>query len=98
MVTQIQRTSWNPRIVNPRRKRKSANETAVVEFCYDLEIIITEHKFKASQIYNADEIGLYWRAMPKRTLAHDTEKSAAGFKMNKELPFCAALTPQVSIN
>ncbi|KAH0818470.1 hypothetical protein GEV33_004321 [Tenebrio molitor] len=48
------------------------------------ENIITEHNFKASQIYNADEIGLYWRAMPKRTLAHDTEKSAAGFKMNKD--------------
>jgi hypothetical protein len=65
-------------------EKLSANETAFVEFCYDLENIITEHNFKASQIYNADEIGLYWRAMPKRTLAHDTEKSAAGFKMNKD--------------
>lgn len=35
-------------------------------------------------IYNADETGLYYRALPTRTLASKSEGEVSGFKVNKE--------------
>ena len=39
--------------------------------------------YEPRDIYNADETGLYWRAIPDGTLAHKTEQ-AAGCKVPKE--------------
>lgn len=57
-------------------EKLSADDVAMVEFCYDLENLITEHDLKPEQVYNDDETGLYWKAMPKRTLAAGSETSA----------------------
>lgn len=65
-------------------EKLSADEVAIVEFCYDLECLIKEHDLKLDQIYNADETGLYWRAMPTRTLAAGNETNAPGYKANKD--------------
>jgi hypothetical protein len=35
-------------------------------------------------IYNADETGIYYRALPERTLACNKEKDVYGFIPNKE--------------
>ena len=40
-------------------------------------------QYKAKDIYNADKTGLYYRAMPDRTHALNTEKVSGG-KKNKE--------------
>lgn len=65
-------------------EKLDANEVGMVEFCYDLENLILEHKLKPEQIYNADETGCYWKAIPTRTLASEGEKSAPGFKIKKD--------------
>lgn len=59
-------------------EKLSADDVAMVEFCYDLEKLITEHDLKPEQVYNGDETGLYWKAMPRRTLAAGSETSAPG--------------------
>lgn len=35
-------------------------------------------------MYNCDETGLFWKALPKKTLASSSESSAAGYKVRKE--------------
>lgn len=59
-------------------EKLSADDVAMVEFCYDLENLLVEHDLKPEQVYNGDETGLYWKAMPKRTLALGSETSAPG--------------------
>ena len=46
--------------------------------------LVQKHDLKPCQIYNPDETDLYWRCVPTRTLASGEDKSASGFKMNKE--------------
>lgn len=35
-------------------------------------------------VYNADETGLNWKALPKKSLASRQENVARGFKVSKE--------------
>ncbi|XP_045464221.1 jerky protein homolog-like [Harmonia axyridis] len=65
-------------------EKLSADNVAMVEFCYDLENLIKEHDLRPEQVYNGDETGLYWKAMPRRTLAAGSESSAPGFKVSKD--------------
>lgn len=65
-------------------EKLSADECAMVEFCYELESVIKEHSLRPAQIYNADETGVYWKSMPTRTLASENEKSAPGYKIKKD--------------
>ncbi|KAJ3649085.1 hypothetical protein Zmor_020847 [Zophobas morio] len=65
-------------------EKLSADEVALTEFCYELENIILERDLKLDQVYNADETGLFWKTMPTKTLAHESEKCASGFKTNKD--------------
>ena len=46
--------------------------------------LVQKHDLKPCQMYNPDETGLYWRCVSTRKLASGEEKSASGFKMNKE--------------
>ncbi|KAJ8945532.1 hypothetical protein NQ318_020377 [Aromia moschata] len=49
-------------------EKLSADDVAMVEFCYDLENLITEHDLKPEQVYNADETGLFGRQHRKEHL------------------------------
>lgn len=40
--------------------------------------------YSKDQIFNADETGLNFKMLPKRSLASRDEKSAPGHKMNKQ--------------
>jgi len=40
--------------------------------------------YSRDDIYNADETGINWRALPRKSLASKREKSAPGFKVSKE--------------
>jgi hypothetical protein len=44
--------------------------------------IIKEKGLVPAQIYNADETGLHWQAMPTRTLASLRETNAPGYKIS----------------
>ena len=46
--------------------------------------IIEEEGLSLSQVYNCDETGLYWKALPTKTLASQREEKAPGYKVSKE--------------
>lgn len=43
-----------------------------------------QFNFKLENIYNADETGINWCSLPRKTLASGTEKSCAGGKVRKD--------------
>ncbi|GFW69232.1 jerky protein homolog-like [Trichonephila clavipes] len=45
---------------------------------------IAEGNYSPQQIYNADETGLNFRALPKKSFASQDEKSAPGYKKSKD--------------
>ena len=54
------------------------------KYCETFENLVCEYGLTSDCIYNADETGLYWRCLPKKTLAGQNETSAPGFKLHKE--------------
>jgi hypothetical protein len=62
----------------------SCDEPAADEFKNEIQKLIANEGFIPEQIFNADETGLYWKCLPKKTLAYETETSAAGRKVKKQ--------------
>lgn len=70
----------------------SVNQDDVREFVEKLPSILLE--YSPENIYNADETGLFYKALPDKTLALKTEKCIGG-KMAKDrltILFCASMT------
>ena len=65
-------------------EKNSADHDAAMRYNNIFSRLVQKHDLKPCQIYNADETDLYWRCVPTRTLAGGEEKSAFGFKINKE--------------
>jgi hypothetical protein len=65
-------------------EKLSADQSAVEPFINELNQVITNQSLQPSQIYNADESGLFWKLLPDRTLVTSTEKTAPGRKTSKE--------------
>ena len=57
---------------------------AVEPFHLKLLELIREEGLAPGQIYNADETGLYWRAMPKNSQVRKGEEKKRGKKSSKE--------------
>lgn len=62
----------------------SSDCDAAKEYLGEFEKIIREGKYSPQQIYNADETGLNFRALPTKSLASKAEGHAPGFKMCKD--------------
>lgn len=62
----------------------SANEEAVEPFRKALDEVLKKEKINLSQLYNFDETGLYWRALPDTTQASKAEKNTPGRKISKD--------------
>ena len=62
----------------------SANDSSVRPFLDDFHKTLESEGYILEQIYNCDETGLYWRALPNRTMASIKENKANGFKISKE--------------
>ena len=62
----------------------SANKDAVGDFKSMLCQLIKDEGLVLGQVYNCDETGLYWKALPSRTLASRKEEKAPGYKVRKE--------------
>lgn len=45
---------------------------------------VLEKGYSRDDVYNADETGINWRALPSKSLASRREQSAPGFKVSKE--------------
>ncbi|CAI6358933.1 unnamed protein product [Macrosiphum euphorbiae] len=65
-------------------EKLSSKEDSIKPFQEEFEQLVIQKKFKAEQIYNADESGLFWRMLPDHTLVSSTEKAAPGRKIMKE--------------
>ena len=62
----------------------SANKVCLGDFKANLLQIIEEEGLSLSQVYNCDETGLYWKALPTKTLASQREEKAPGYEVSKE--------------
>ncbi|KAK8383375.1 hypothetical protein O3P69_019034 [Scylla paramamosain] len=63
---------------------KSANLPSAEEFVDRFAKIVEEHNLMSEQIYNADETGLFYRCLPRTTLASESEGDVKGFKQSKD--------------
>lgn len=59
----------------------SSNKDAYLEV---LKSIIEEGEYTPQQVFNVDEIGLYWKRMPEGTFISVEEKAQPGFKSSKD--------------
>lgn len=62
----------------------SGDQTSAEQFVKDFEMFVLEEGYLPEQLFNADETGLYWKCLPSKTLAHESEKAAPGHKSSKE--------------
>lgn len=65
-------------------EKLSANSAVVSEYVSKLQAEIKNRNLTRSQVYNCDETGLNWKALPQRTLASSSEMTAPGYKAQKE--------------
>ncbi|XP_025192185.1 jerky protein homolog-like [Melanaphis sacchari] len=65
-------------------EKLSSKVDCIEPFQKYFEQLVIQKNFKAEQIYNADESGLFWRMLPEHTLVSSTEKAAPGRKIMKE--------------
>ncbi|XP_043466354.1 tigger transposable element-derived protein 2-like [Leptopilina heterotoma] len=73
------------RELNIEEEKMSAASVEIVnDFKVKFQKIIDENGFTRDQVYNADETGLNYKALPTKTLAPICEKYAPGFKMQKQ--------------
>lgn len=72
------------------------NETAASKFCENFQEFVETENLHPEQIYGADQTGLFWKCLPSRTLALETEQSTFGYK--RESLLCAVQMPQVYTN
>ena len=45
---------------------------------------IEERGLSRDQVFNADETGFFWKALPEKTLASSKESNVHAFKMRKD--------------
>lgn len=62
----------------------SGDKDAAEEFVADFNKFVESENLLPEQIFNTDESGLYWKCLPTKTLAFQTEKNAPGHKVSKE--------------
>lgn len=65
-------------------EKLSADSTCIADFQETLQSKIAELNLVREQVYNCDETGLNWKALPQKTLATVSEKTAPGFKVQKD--------------
>lgn len=65
-------------------KMSAASVESVNAYKEKFKRMIAESGLTRDQVYNADETGLNYKALPTKTLASFSEKYAPGFKMQKQ--------------
>ncbi|CAK9825672.1 Tigger transposable element-derived protein 1 [Anthophora retusa] len=62
----------------------SGDQKAAEEYQLKLKKIIADGGYSPDQVFNADETSLFWKKMPRRTYVAKSQKSAGGFKVEKD--------------
>lgn len=65
-------------------EKLSADEASADSFREELKKILEEEGYDADFVYNADETGLNWKALPNQSLVARHEENAPGYKARKE--------------
>ncbi|KFD61572.1 hypothetical protein M514_08469 [Trichuris suis] len=65
-------------------EKVSADESSASTFKDELKRYLDQEGYDEEFIYNADETGLQWKALPKRSLASRAEDATTGCKPSKE--------------
>ncbi|CAK9822349.1 Tigger transposable element-derived protein 1 [Anthophora retusa] len=65
-------------------KSASVDNEAARTYPKELQKIIKQRGYTTDQVFNADETGLWWRKMPKRTFISKKEKITPGFNVSKD--------------
>jgi hypothetical protein len=65
-------------------EKKLSNQEAAEGYIDTSARIVQELNLTPEKIYNANEAGLFWHCLPKKTLAGGDEIFVDGFKLNKE--------------
>jgi hypothetical protein len=66
-------------------EKLSANSAVIAEYREQFKEEVTKLNLIREQVYNCDETGLNWKALPQKTLASLSETSAPGFKVQKDM-------------
>lgn len=72
------------RLLTQTGEKLSSDEASVQPFIDKFKQTIEEMDLCPDQVYNADESGLFWRLLPKKTFVHRDEASAPGRKLAKD--------------
>lgn len=67
----------------------SSDNAAAQAYLDEFSNIISEGGYSPQQVYNADETGLNFKALPNKTLASQQENRAPGFKMEERVTLMA---------
>lgn len=65
-------------------EKLSGDQQAADDFQRYIEEFVSSENLSYEQIYNADESGLFWKCLPTRTLAFQSEQKVSGHKSSKE--------------
>ncbi|XP_024943536.1 jerky protein homolog-like [Cephus cinctus] len=65
-------------------ERLSSDTESANTFVDEFKRFVEDNGYTKRNIYNADESGLSWRSLPRKTLVCSDENSAPGRKVNKE--------------
>lgn len=65
-------------------KNLNGDLTTATLFNDEFNSLLSKLNLSPDQVYNADESGLFWKMLPSKTLAVQSEKSAPGHKSSKE--------------
>ncbi|KAK9687219.1 Tc5 transposase DNA-binding domain [Popillia japonica] len=66
------------------REKLSADTASAEEYLSEFGGLVSSENYSSQQIYNADESGLNFKALPTKSLAFQEESSAPSSKMNKQ--------------
>ena len=65
-------------------EQSSADHVAAAEYISEFADVVAAGNYSPQELYNANETGLNFKALPKKNLPSKKEKNAPGFKMSKE--------------
>nr|XP_034194801.1 jerky protein homolog-like [Osmia lignaria] len=74
----------NIRLVKVYGESASADQDSAKQFCNDFTKLLEDDSINIDNIYNMDETGLLWKALPSKTLAGREEGVVKGYKSRKE--------------
>ena len=83
------------RLTDVYGEKGRANVEAAERFALDFARRIEEEGIEHDNIYNMDDSGLIWKALPLRTLVHDKDKDVSGTNGKQDrvtVGFCANMT------